>query len=134
MGRSIIIQYHQKHFENRHLLTRPLSKKPPNCTTVFIGNLPKDVDEDKISEFFGPECGGVREIRFLTAKKTSVKYAAYVTFENPSVGIDVAIGKHGQKFEGMTVRVDYAKPRKKKKKIYYTSQIWWYSHKNNFSN
>lgn len=91
---------------------KPLGEKPDGCTTVFLGNLSYDVDDDKTREFF-KECGTIADIRWLKDKDSGeFRGAGFVQFEDPETAIDLAVKKNGTDFMGRTIRVDYAAPRK----------------------
>jgi len=91
--------------------TRPLSEKPDGCTTVFVGGLPDDIDDAKITEFFS-DAGAISQIRWLTDRDSGeFKGAGFIEFEDPAASLDKAIAKNGCELNGRKVRVDYAKPR-----------------------
>lgn len=45
------------------------SAKPPNCTTIFFGNLSYDIDDDAVKDFF-KDCGEVKNCRWLTDRES----------------------------------------------------------------
>lgn len=112
-GRPLKIDY-TKPRENksggRRGSTRKLSEKLPGCTAVFVGGLPDDIDDDKITAFFA-DVGPISQIRWLTDKQSGeFKGAGFIEFENTD-HLDAAVGKNGQDCHGRSIRVDYAKPR-----------------------
>ena len=84
--------------------------KPEGCNTVFIGNLPWDVDEDQIREIFSP-CGEINRIRFATNPETGdFKGFGHVEFFDGN-STDAAVKLAGTDVNGRAIRVDYAPPR-----------------------
>ncbi|KAJ1619003.1 hypothetical protein T492DRAFT_1088881 [Pavlovales sp. CCMP2436] len=90
-----------KKFENK------LSEKPEGCTKIFCGNLPYDIDDDKMKAFF-KDCGDVTAIRWLTDKVTGdFKGVGFVDFGN-GASVDLAVKKAGEQCSGRPIRIDYA--------------------------
>jgi nucleolin len=84
--------------------------KPEGCDTVFVGNLPWDVDENQMYELFG-QCGEVAKVRFATsAEDGSFKGFAHVQFSSAD-SVDAAVQLYGTDLNGRAIRVDYAPPR-----------------------
>jgi len=86
---------------------RAPSEKPfYECRTLFVGNLPYDVDEAKLAEFF-VQCGGLAKVRWLTHKESGdFKGCGYVEFwdtEAASKGIEL----NGTKLVGRSLRIDW---------------------------
>lgn len=79
------------------------------CDTVFVGNLPFDVEEDQLKEVFA-EAGQVDRIRFATAEDGSFKGFAHVQFAD-GASTDEAVKMAGTDINGRSIRVDYAPPR-----------------------
>jgi len=91
--------------------SRPLSEKLPGCTSIFIGNLSDEIDDDKIREFF-KDAGEISQIRWLKDRETGeFKCAGFVEFENPEASLDLAVKRNGEEILGKSIRIDYAKPR-----------------------
>lgn len=86
------------------------STKPEGCDTVFVGNLPWDVEENQMYELFGT-CGEVSKVRFATSPEDgSFKGFAHVQFVNAD-SVDEAVKLYGTDVNGRAIRVDYAPPR-----------------------
>lgn len=86
------------------------SSKPEGCDTVFVGNLPWDVDENQMYELFG-QCGEVAKVRFATSPEDgSFKGFAHVQFTSGD-SVDAAVKLYGTELNGRAIRVDYAPPR-----------------------
>lgn len=45
------------------------SAKPSNCTTIFMGNLSFDIDDDAVKDFF-KDCGDVKHCRWLSDRES----------------------------------------------------------------
>jgi nucleolin len=85
--------------------------KPEGCDTVFVGNLPWDVDEDIMRNTFG-SCGEVINVRFATAEDGSFKGFGHVQFADGD-STEAAVGLAGTMVNGRPIRVDYAPPRQR---------------------
>ena len=83
--------------------------RPEGCDTVFVGNLPFDVEEDQLREVFA-SVGNVDRIRFATAEDGSFKGFAHVQFSD-GASTDEAVKMAGTDINGRSIRVDYAPPR-----------------------
>ena len=83
--------------------------RPEGCDTVFVGNLPFDVEEDQLREVFA-SVGNVDRIRFATAEDGSFKGFAHVQFSD-GASTDGAVKMAGTDINGRSIRVDYAPPR-----------------------
>ena len=53
--------------------------KPEGCDTVFVGNLPWDVDEETMRSVFG-EAGEISSVRFATNEDGSFRGFGHVSF------------------------------------------------------
>ena len=85
--------------------------KPEGCTSIFMGNLSWDVDEDTIRSFFA-ECGEITSVRFATDRDTGdFKGFGHVSFAE-SDATDLAVAKAGEFVAGRAIRVDFAEDRK----------------------
>ena len=107
-GRWLSIRYKN----DRPILTpRAPSQKEEGCVTVFIGNLPWDVDEGTIRETFG-ECGEINMVRFSTDRETGeFKGYGHVEFCETEA-TDKAVKLAGTEIMGRAVRVDFANDRR----------------------
>jgi len=91
---------------------REPSEKPEGCTTVFVGNLSFNIDEETLRASFA-ECGEISEIRFSEDKETGdFKGYGHIEFVNPE-STDKAIEMAGTEIMGRAVRVDYAADKRK---------------------
>jgi len=88
-------------------------EKPEGCDTVFVGNLPWDVDEDTMRSVFSA-AGEISSVRFATnAEDGSFRGFGHVSFYNAD-DVDKAIALAGTDINGRAIRVDYAPPRARK--------------------
>lgn len=107
-----------------------LQDKPENCNTIFIGNLPFDITEQIITDFFA-RCGSIhvriyniffiyyllflhiyllhntQEIRFLYRPDGTFKGCGFVEFDD-SLSVDKAIKLHAKLLAKRPVRIDFA--------------------------
>lgn len=51
---------------------------PTGCSTIFMGNLSEDINDNIVYRLFGP-CGEIKQIRWLTDKQSG-KFMKYVPF------------------------------------------------------
>lgn len=98
-----------KPFEKRE--QRPATPKPEGCTTVFLGNLSFQIDEDKVREAFA-DCGEISSVRWVE-RDGQFKGCGFVEFAS-SESTDAAVAKNGSDLLGRPVRVDYSAPKPKK--------------------
>ena len=90
---------------------REPSKKEEGCTTVFVGNLSFQIDEDTLREAFSA-CGPIASIRFAEDRETGAfKGFGHIEFEN-SESTDKAVKMAGEDVMGRPIRVDYANDRR----------------------
>lgn len=113
MGRPIQIDYARPRESNNGggREARALSERPEGCTTVFLGNLSFDIEEDTIKDF-AKDCGEVKTIRWLTDRNTGdFKGCGFCEFATTEA-VDKFIKLNGQKVMGRPIRIDYAQSRK----------------------
>jgi len=84
--------------------------KPEGCDTVFVGNLPYEVDEQQMREVF-EQCGEISSVRFASNEDGSFRGFGHVSFYNPD-DVDKAIKMAGTMIGTRAIRVDYAPPRR----------------------
>jgi len=84
-----------------------LSEKPEGCTTVFIGNLSFEIQEEEVKQFFS-DCGDIKECRWPKGDFTGIGWVEFYDTNAP----DLAVKKAGEMVKGRAIRVDYAAPRK----------------------
>merc|ERR1711920_562628 len=89
-------------------VNNPISERPENCTTVFLGNLDFNITEDDVKKHF-KECGELKNIRWMQ-KDGEFKGAGFAEFETTEA-VDKAVKLCGKEIIGRATRVDYAKPR-----------------------
>jgi len=92
----------------------PTSPKPPGTKTIFLGNLPFDIDEETIRRVFG-EVGDIAEVRWVE-RDGWFKGCGFIEFTNTEA-TDKAVAMNGQLIRGRPVHVDYSNDRGQ-----YTSQ------------
>jgi len=89
-------------------VNNPLSERPDNCYTVFLGNLDFNITEDDVKKHF-KDCGELKSIRWMQ-KDGEFKGAGFAEFTTTE-GVDAAVKLCGKEIVGRAARVDYAKPR-----------------------
>jgi len=89
-------------------VNNPLSERPDNCYSVFLGNLDFNITEDDVKKHF-KDCGEVKSVRWMQ-KDGEFKGAGFVEFATTE-GVDKAVKLCGKEIIGRAARVDYAKPR-----------------------
>merc|ERR1712060_24584 len=89
-------------------VNNPLSERPDNCYSVFLGNLDFNITEDDVKKHF-KECGELKSVRWMQ-KDGEFKGAGFVEFETTEA-VDKAVKLCGKEIIGRAARVDYAKPR-----------------------
>lgn len=87
----------------------PTGEKPEGCDTVFVGNLPWDVDEEGMRTVFGV-CGEISSVRFATGEDGAFRGFGHVSFYNADA-VDEAVKLAGTPINGRAIRVDFAPPR-----------------------
>ena len=93
-------------FEGKHIRVDLAAKDRKNDTkkSVFIGNLPFNISEEKVWEFFGT-CGQVTNVRLVRDRKTNLgKGFGYVTFADKS-SIELALQLVGSECAGRQIRI-----------------------------
>ena len=87
-------------------------EKPEGCDTVFVGNLPWDVEEDQLRELFS-SAGEIATVRFATDESGAFKGFGHIQFYDGS-HTDAAVALAGSDVNGRAIRVDFAPPRQKR--------------------
>jgi nucleolin len=87
----------------------PPTERPAGCDTVFVGNLPWDVEESQLMDLFS-SCGEVMQVRFATGEDGSFRGFAHVRFGSEE-STDSAVALYGTYVNDRAIRVDYAPPR-----------------------
>jgi nucleolin len=96
--------------ENKRAQGLP-KEKPEGCTTVFIGNLSFNVEEEEVRACFA-ECGEIASCRFATDRETGeFKGFGHIEFVESSA-TEKAVALAGTMVAGRGIRVDYAEARK----------------------
>ena len=91
---------------------RAPSEKQEGCTTVFVGNLSFQIEEETLREAFA-ECGEISQVRFAEDRDTGdFKGFGHIEFVN-SDSTDAAVQMAGTDIMGRAVRVDYAVDKRK---------------------
>jgi nucleolin len=90
---------------------RAPSQKEPGCVTVFVGNLPFDIDDDGMKGFF-KDCGEVTALRWVE-KDGQFKGCGFVEFAQTDA-TDKAVAMSGSQLKGRAVRVDFAAGKPKR--------------------
>jgi nucleolin len=87
----------------------PAAERPEGCDTVFVGNLPWDVEESQLMDLFST-CGEVQQVRFAMGEDGSFRGFAHVRFSDET-STEGAVALFGTDINGRAIRVDYAPPR-----------------------
>jgi len=93
-------------FEGNHLNTDMANNDsmPDHRRSVFVGNLPFDIEEEELYEAFG-HCGDVSNVRVIRDRGTNIgKGIAYVAFKDRTA-VSIAVGLHGQELRRRQMRV-----------------------------
>lgn len=93
-------------FEGHHIRVDVAAADRKNDTkkSIFIGNLPLNVNEEVIWDFFGT-CGSITNVRLIRDKKTNLgKGFGYVTFADKG-SIDLALQLAGTDCAGRPIRI-----------------------------
>ena len=77
--------------------------------SIFVGNLSFKTNENSIKKYFS-DCGNVIEVRLAKNEDGRLKGFAHVDFDSKE-GVENAIKKNGQEFEGRNLKVDESTPR-----------------------
>lgn len=79
--------------------------------TIYIGNLPFRATENSIEAFFAPY-GAIENVVLIKDRETGrSKGFGFVTF-NSDDSANKALEKNGQEFEGRTLKVNIARPKR----------------------
>jgi len=87
-----------------------IGTKPEGCNTVFVGNLPWDVEEDQVRELFST-VGEIANVRFATNPDGSFKGFGHVEYVDGNDTDKAVKDLQGSVLNGKSLRVDYAPPR-----------------------
>jgi len=82
----------------------PVKVKPPGCRTIYLNNVPRDAQENRIRQVF-KHCGKIKRVRFheRDGKRTG---GAFVEFEH-GASCDKALAFHGKIVDNHPLYVDY---------------------------
>lgn len=98
-------------------VVRPPSARPEGgTTTCFFGNLPFEIDDDKLKRFCR-DVAEVQTIRWILSEAGEFKGAGFADFANCETVDRVVKLKNGRKLMGRVIRVDYAPNTKTKHKL-----------------
>jgi len=87
---------------------RESTPKPDGCTTVFLGNLSYQIDEQAVRDYFG-ECGDITAVRWVE-RDGKFTGCGFVEFSD-TAATDKAVAKNGSDLLGRSVRVDFSAPK-----------------------
>lgn len=81
--------------------------RPPNCCTLFVGQLPFDTSEEEVRGVFGA-FGAVKDVRWLKDRLTGeFRGCAFVQFDTAEP-VDAALEGAPPELRGRPVQLDYA--------------------------
>ena len=107
-GRSISVEIARPSFKAFNAGGGGSNAEPTN--TVFLGNLPYDVDEDTLRSAFGA-CGEITRVRIATDRETGAPRGfGHLEFSDVE-GAKAAVALAGTPLNGRPVRVDFAAER-----------------------
>lgn len=92
---------------------RDIKKRGPKRYVVFVGNLPLDVNKEKLQTHFKDILSNVKDIRIpkvVEGKKSSI---AYLEMEN-ELSYEMALSKHHSMFENRRINVFYSTQKNSK--------------------
>lgn len=78
--------------------------------TIFVGNLSYKASETTIEDFFS-DCGKILAVRIAKMSDGKSKGFCHVDFEDEE-GVENALKKNDEEFEGRNIRVDKTQPRR----------------------
>jgi len=87
---------------------RPATPKPDGCTTVFLGNLSFQIDENAVRSHFG-DCGEIASVRWVE-RDGQFKGCGFLEFSS-SDATDKAVALNGSDLLGRPLRVDFSAPK-----------------------
>jgi len=87
---------------------RAPTPKPDGCTTVFLGNLSFNVDENAVRTHFA-DCGEIASIRWVE-RDGQFKGCGFLEFADTN-GTDKAVALNGSDLLGRPLRVDFSAPK-----------------------
>jgi len=94
---------------SRSSFATEVGERPEGCDTVFVGNLPWDVEEEQMREIFSA-AGEVSSVRFATGEDGGFRGFGHVSFYDGN-HVDAAVKLAGTQLNGRAIRVDFAPPR-----------------------
>jgi polyadenylate-binding protein len=77
-------------------------------TTLYIGGLESQVNEDQVRDMFG-RFGAIAETRVVTSDDGQCRGFAYVTFEDDLAAAKARVALDGVEVDGQTLRVALAR-------------------------
>ena len=92
---------------------KPLSERPAEPYTVFIGNLSYDVTDESMTSYAEEKAGEgtVSAVRWITDRDSGeFKGAGYIDFATTDA-VDAFVTLNGAVWMGRQLRVDYAVPK-----------------------
>ena len=98
-------RFNSKEKNGGHLAKLPVSEKPADCNTVFLGNLSFNIDEATLRDTF-KDCGEITDVRWVE-KDGEFKGCGFVEFAE-SWSTDEAVKFNGADVMGRPMRVDYS--------------------------
>ena len=101
------LSLHNRVVEERHLNVDIASNDGHKDykRTVFVGNLPRGIEDEAVRQYFEKECGEVDRVRLIRNPVTGEgKGFGYVCFSDRETVL-LALKCHGEELEGRTLRV-----------------------------
>eukprot|EP00472_Partenskyella_glossopodia_P002547 CAMPEP_0197536260 /NCGR_PEP_ID=MMETSP1318-20131121/53435_1 /TAXON_ID=552666 /ORGANISM="Partenskyella glossopodia, Strain RCC365" /LENGTH=417 /DNA_ID=CAMNT_0043094105 /DNA_START=35 /DNA_END=1288 /DNA_ORIENTATION=- len=88
----------------------PSPRPEGGTTTVFVGNLSFNIDDDQMRDF-AKGCGEIYKIRWLSDRESGqFKGCGFIDFDAVE-SVDNFVKKNGESLMGRNIRIDYATPR-----------------------
>eukprot|EP00960_Hanusia_phi_P036136 752162-Hanusia_phi.AAC.6 len=88
-------------------------EKPAGCRTIFMGNLPFNVNEGDVRSFLA-ECGPIESLRW-GEQEGAFKGFVHVVFTHTEA-TDMAVEKSGSLLNGRRIKIDYGVEERRRKK------------------
>lgn len=108
-GAAKALELHNRVIEDRHIKVDLSSNSGHDYkATVFIGNLPRKVDDEAVRTYFETQCGTVDSVRLIRDASGAAKGFGYVKFADPATVL-LALKCHKSEFMGRDMRIFKAK-------------------------
>jgi nucleolin len=90
----------------------PSKKEEPKENECFVGNLPFDVTEKDLTDFFA-KCGEIEKVNLLKGRDGRAKGIGFVRFKDEA-GQSAAVLLNGKDYNGRTLKVEKSVPKEQR--------------------